>query len=169
MEVHQYSKRPKWFKPVQFPDFYRKITTNFRQFFKQQNLIDTIFHCENNETIGFHKLILIQASPILRKIFYEFGPDSFNDDNVIHISIPEVRKEVMSDFLEALYLGAVPTDLNIFQEFSNLSDLFMIFCEYVRPESPEIQRIDIKNELVNQISVDPRFSDQIASIETSEV
>ena len=80
MEVDQFqNKKPKWFKPVQFPDFYKKITTNFRQFFKQQYLIDLVFHCENSESIGAHQMILLQASPIFQRIFIELGgADCFN-------------------------------------------------------------------------------------------
>ena len=79
MEVDQFNKKPKWFKPVQFPEFYKKITTNFRQFFKQQYLIDLVFHCENSESIGAHQMILLQASPIFQRIFIEFGgADCFN-------------------------------------------------------------------------------------------
>ena len=80
MEVDQFqNKKPKWFKPVQFPEFYKKITTNFRQFFKQQYLIDLVFHCENSESIGAHQMILLQASPIFQRIFIELGgADCFN-------------------------------------------------------------------------------------------
>ena len=79
-------------------------------------------------------------------------------DNVIHVSMPEISKEVMSDFLESLYLGAVPTDLNVFEEFRNLSETFMLFSEYERPDSPEVK--------LRTVIVNPRFSDKITSIET---
>jgi len=161
MEVDQFNKKPKWFKPVQFPEFYKKITANFRQFFKQQYMIDLVFHCENSESIGAHQMILLQASPIFQRIFLEFGgADCFNQDNIIHVSMPEISKEVMSDFLESLYLGAVPTDLNVFEEFRNLSETFMLFSEYERPDSPEVK--------LRTVIVNPRFSDKITSIETEE-
>jgi hypothetical protein len=159
MEVDQFNKKPKWFKPVQFPEFYKKITTNFRQFFKQQYLIDLVFHCENSESIGAHQMILLQASPIFQSIFIEFGgADCFNQDNIIHVSMPGISKDIMSDFLESLYLGAVPTDLNLFDEFRNLSETFMLFSEYERPDSPEVK--------LRTVIVNPRFSDKITSIET---
>ena len=134
METEKFYKKPKWFKPVPFPNWYKTLSTNFRHFFKQQYLIDVVFHCDNNQTIGSHKMILLQASPIFQDIFYECGMDSFNDDNIIHISLPETRKDILSDFLESLYLGAVPTDTGIFQEFQNLSELFMLFETYEKPQ-----------------------------------
>ena len=119
--------------------------------FRQQYLIDVIFHCQNSEAVGSHKIILIQASPIFQEIFYGFGADYFNDDNIIHVSMPEVSKENLSDFLESLYFGAIPTDEEVFQEFKKLCEMFLLFSTYEKPafmvEKPiakDISRVEDK-------------------------
>ena len=47
--------------------------------------------------------------------------------------MPEVSKENLSDFLESLYFGAIPTDDEVFQEFKKLSEMFMLFSTYEKP------------------------------------
>ena len=50
---------------------------------------------------------------------------SYNDDNIWHVSIPEVSKEDVSCFIEALYLGSVPADRDFFKKFQTLSEMLL--------------------------------------------
>ena len=86
---------------------------------------DIIFHCDSGQSIGSHQTILCHASPLLHHIIS--SQESFNEDNIVHISVPNVSREYMSDFLEALYKGAVPTDFNSFQECEKLADTLGLF------------------------------------------
>ena len=56
----------KWCKPVTFPGWYKKMSSNFRQFFKSQFLVDVIFHCEEGGTVGAHQTLLCHASPTFK-------------------------------------------------------------------------------------------------------
>ena len=47
--------------------------------------------------------------------------------------MPEVSKENLSDFLESLYFGAIPTDEEVFQEFKKLCEMFLLFSTYEKP------------------------------------
>jgi len=110
-------KLPKWFQPAPIPHWYKKHSKNFREYFKQQLFVDMLFHCQNNEVIGGHKLIFFLASPLFRNLLSKSEECFYNEDNIIHISMPEVSRELMSDFIESVYLGAVPTCQKSFHEY----------------------------------------------------
>ena len=79
---------------------------------------------------------MCHASPLLHQII-STAKESFNEDNIVHISVPDVSLEYMSDFLEALYLGAVPTDFNSFQECEKLADNFGLFQTFQNEENED--------------------------------
>jgi hypothetical protein len=130
------SKRAKWFKPVPFPPWYKRLSGSFRQFFKRQFMVDIVFHCDNNETIAAHKTILCHASPLLKSLLSN-NSESFNEDNVIHISMPDISHGLMSDFIESLYLGSTPTDHHSYLGCKELADMFGLFdndFDFIGPE-----------------------------------
>ena len=73
----------------------------------------------------------ILISPLISRVFYflfyEFiiSDFSYNEDNIWHVSIPEVSKEDVSCFIEALYLGSVPADVDFFKKFQSLSEMLL--------------------------------------------
>lgn len=110
-------KAPKFFKPVDFPSWYKRLSSNFRHYFKQQLFVDVIFYCQGGESIGAHRLMLWQSSNLFRTLTSKTEEYFYNEDNVVHISVPEVTKDNLSDFIEAIYLGAVPTNYETFYNF----------------------------------------------------
>ena len=132
----------KWFKPVPFPLWYKKLSISFRTFFKQQLYVDVIFHCADNEEIGGHQFMLCHASPFFHDLLHRRFC-FFNEDNIVHVSLPDFSKDIIFDFLEALYLGAVPTDFVTYKEIESLSQMLDLFNEGKRQDLANIS--DMQN------------------------
>ena len=64
-----------------------------------------------------HQIILGIASPILRDIFVT---SHNNYDDVIHISFPDVSHFHLTQFVESIYLGGVPTSPEVFESWKYL-------------------------------------------------
>ena len=52
MDENLSSKRSNWFRPPQFPQWYRSLSSNFRRFFHRKHFVDVIFHCQDNKQVG---------------------------------------------------------------------------------------------------------------------
>ena len=79
-----------------------------------------------------HQIILGIASPILRDIFVT---SHNNYDDVIHISFPDVSHFHLTQFVESIYLGGVPTSTEVFESWKYLvrvnKSIPKFFCLFI--------------------------------------
>ena len=78
----------------------------------------------------------------------------------MHISLPEVSLDHLTDFLESIYLGAIPTDFNSFLEHRNLTDIFGLFLADFIVNEPQVEVVEAvtqnedKTENLNFVKTD---------------
>ena len=108
-----------------FPAWYRKMSSAFKNFYRTQFLVDIIFHCQDG-TIGGHQTLFYHASPLFKTLMKQNS--CYNDDNIWHVSLPEISRENIKYFMEALYFGFLPPlNSSGFEKFQDMADLFQIF------------------------------------------
>ena len=69
----------------------------------------------------------------------------------MHISLPNVSIDHLTDFLESLYLGAIPTDFHSFLEHKELSELLGLFLneEDLIRNKPQMAAVEAARPLIS--------------------
>ncbi len=117
--------KAKWFRPAEFPKWYKGLSESFRRYLKEQFLVDVVFHCDDNKTVFGHKMILCHASSMMGALIKEH--DTLRDDEAVHISLPGISARLVETFVEALYFGSMPTDSDLFRGCKEVSEILKIF------------------------------------------
>jgi len=83
-----------------------EIIINSTYVWKSDTISLTLSHfCNECFQVVGHQVVLGIASPILRSLFLTSSPF----DDIIHVSLPEVSHIHLSNFIESIYVGSVPT------------------------------------------------------------
>lgn len=105
--------RPPWFRPAPFPSWYKRLSSNFRRCFHSESFVDVRFVCPDG-TVGAHQFILAKTSDFLSDIL----SSTVSDD--VTIIMPDFLAKDVGVFVEAVYLGSVPTDVQQFETFKQI-------------------------------------------------
>ena len=71
----------------------------------------------------------------------------------MHISLPNVSIDHLTDFLESLYLGAIPTDFGSFLEHKELSETFGLFLDeedLLIASKPKIEAVETARPITSE-------------------
>ena len=144
-----------------FPEWFQKLSNSFLADFHSQSWIDLELRCLDQEVIRCHSLILALASPLVRKCLNQ-NP---LQDEILSISIPEVRGHSVESFVQALYSGRLPKESNSVKDISRICRLLNIsvwpnlLLDSVNiEETSEIYRTpdgDLVHVIVTQAAEDP--------------
>ncbi len=157
----------KWFQPVSFPLWYRRLLSSLRELWRAESQVDVGFICADGSVVKAHAVMLANASKMMKSLLSSQIVTDVTEshDAVYYISLPDFSPDAVRVLMESLYLGSVPTNDNHHSEFRELCILFGIACQ--DEESMTDEEVEFERE-PNSATTVASFDEDIQVLQTDD-